>query len=477
MAKYEKQVHEILEALGGEDNIEKATHCVTRLRLALKDEDLVDADKLEAIDIVKGSFSANNQFQVIIGQGTVDQVYRDMMELTNIGEASKDDVKDASSKKMNPLQRAVKLLADIFIPILPAIVTAGLLLGLNNVLAGPGIFDEELSLVEMYPQWAGLADMIEIIASAAFAFLPALIGWSAVRRFGGSDLLGIVLGLILVHPDLLNAWAYADAQEAGEVPVWNLFGYDVEAIGYQGQVLPVLFASFVLAKLELWLRERIPDAIQLLIVAPVALLVTGLLTFVIIGPITFALGNGITGIFTWLFDVLPAIGGFVYGLLYAPLVVTGMHHAFLAVDLQLTGTGEGTFLWPILALSNIAQGSAAFAMMFVSRDDNIKGLSGTSALSAYLGVTEPAMFGVNIRFKFPFVCAIIGASIAGMFIAINGVLAESIGVGGIPGILSIIPQYWLAFFIGMLIALIVPFALTLIYGKTLAKRSIIKDDQ
>lgn len=465
MAKYEQQVHDILEAIGGEENVEKATHCVTRLRFALKDEDLVDVDKLEAIDIVKGSFSTNGQYQVIIGQGTVDQVYRDMVELTDIGESSKSDVKDASAEKMNPLQKGVKTLADIFIPILPAIVTAGLLLGLNNILTGEGIFISDTSIVEAYPQWAGLAEMINIIASAAFVFLPALIGWSAVKRFGGSDLLGIVLGLIMVHPDLLSAYAYPDAQEAGEVPTWNLFGLQVEAIGYQGQVLPVLFASFILAKTELWLRPRIPDAIQMLVIAPVALLVTGLLTFVIVGPITFALGNGITGVFTWMFDVVPMVGGFLYGLLYAPMVITGMHHAFLAVDFQLIGTGDGTFLWPILALSNIAQGSAALAMLFLSKNENVKGIAGTSSVSAYLGVTEPAMFGVNIRFKFPFVCAIIGSSIAATFISMYSVRAFSIGIGGLPGFLSIMDGYRFIFFIGMIIAFVLPFVLTMIYGK------------
>ncbi|NJP36631.1 PTS system trehalose-specific EIIBC component [Alkalicoccus luteus] len=469
MAKYEQQVRDILEAIGGEENVEKATHCVTRLRFALKDEDLVDEEKLEAIDIVKGSFSTNGQFQVIIGQGTVDQVYRDMMAMTDIGEASKSDVKDASAQKMNPFQRAIKTLADIFIPILPAIVTAGLLLGLNNILTGEDIFFDGQSVVDVYPQWADLAEMIFIIAHAAFQFLPALIGWSAVRRFGGSDLLGIVLGLILVHPNLLSAWEYADAQTAGEVPVWNVFGLNVEATGYQGQVLPVLAASFILAKLELWLRSKTPDAIQLLVVAPVALLVTGLVTFIAIGPITFAAGNAITDGFVWLFDFAPAVGGFVYGLLYAPMVVTGMHHAFLAVDLQLVGTGDGTFLWPILALSNIAQGAAAFAMFFVTRNENVKGLAGTSGLSAWLGVTEPAMFGVNIRFKFPFICAIAGASIAATYISINRVLAESVGVGGVPGIFSIQAGSWLEFSIGMVIAIVVPFTLTLLYGRTIAK--------
>ncbi|MCE7793670.1 PTS system trehalose-specific EIIBC component [Salipaludibacillus sp. CUR1] len=471
MQKYERQVRELLEAIGGEENVDKATHCVTRLRFALKDESKVDSEKLESIDIVKGSFSTNGQFQVIIGQGTVDQVYRELVAMTDIGESSKDDVKSAGSKKMNPFQKAVKTLADIFIPILPAIVTAGLLLGLNNILTGEGIFFDE-ALIEVYPQWADMAEIINIIASAAFAFLPALIGWSAVRRFGGSDLLGIVLGLIMVHPDLLNAWAYADAQAAGDVPMWNLFGLEVEAIGYQGQVLPVLFASYILSKIELFLRKRVPDSIQLLVVAPVALLATGFITFVAIGPLTFALGNGITGGFVWLFDVLPALGGLVYGIMYAPLVITGMHHAFLAVDLQLTGTGDGTFLWPILALSNIAQGSAALAMMFVSRSENLKGLSGTSAVSAYLGVTEPAMFGVNIRYRYPFVCAIIGSAIAGTFISISGVLASAIGVGGIPAFLSIFPQDWVPFFIGMFIVLIVPFTLTYLYGKFVSKEEV-----
>ncbi|CAM3945607.1 PTS system trehalose-specific EIIBC component [Alkalicoccus chagannorensis] len=469
MAKYEQEVRDILEAIGGEENIEKATHCVTRLRLALKDEDVVDVEKLEELPIVKGSFSTNGQFQIIIGQGTVDQVYKDLIEMTSIGEASKADVKDASAQKMNPFQRAIKTLADIFIPILPAIVTAGLLLGLHNILTADNIFFDEASLVDVYPQWADLAEMIFIIAHAAFQFLPALIGWSAVRRFGGSDLFGIVLGLILVHPNLLSAWEYADAQTAGEVPVWNLFGLNIEATGYQGQVLPVLAASFILAKMEVWLRSKVPDAIQLLVVAPVALLVTGLVTFIAIGPITFTLGNNITDVFVWLFDVAPALGGLAYGILYAPMVVTGMHHAFLAVDLQLTGAGDGTFLWPILALSNIAQGSAAFAMFFVSRNENIRGLAGTSGLSAWLGVTEPAMFGVNIRFKFPFICAIAGSAVAAVYISINHVLANAIGVGGVPGIFSIQAGDWLNFFIGMLIVIIVPFALTIAYGKTVAK--------
>ncbi len=464
MATYSKQAADIVEAVGGKENIEAATHCVTRLRFALKDESKVNASKLEQIDVVKGSFSANGQYQVVIGQGTVNKVYKDLVEATGIGEASKEDVKKASESNLNPLQRAIKTLADIFIPILPAIVTAGLLLGLNNILTGKGIFFDE-SIIERYPQWADIASVINLIASTAFAFLPALIGWSAVKRFGGSPLLGIVLGLMLVHPDLLNAWAYGAAQEAGEIPTWNIFGMTVEKIGYQGQVLPVLFASYLLAKIEVFLTKRVPEGIQLLVVAPIALLVTGFAAFILIGPVMFMVGNAITDAVIFIFDTVPLIGGLIYGGLYSVLVITGMHHTFLAVDLQLVGSKlGGTFLWPMLALSNIAQGAAALTIGFLSKEERLKGLSYTSALSAFMGITEPAMFGVNLRFRHAFIAALISSAIAGMFISYNGVLASTIGVGGLPGFL-VISKGMTAFLIGMVIVIVLPIVLTVIFSK------------
>lgn len=460
--KHRQAAEEILAHIGGKENVAAATHCVTRLRFALKDESKVDKEALEKIDVVKGSFSTNGQFQVVIGQGTVDKVYNEMVGMTGISQASKQEIKDEAAKNLNPLQRAVKTLADIFIPILPALVTAGLLMGINNVLTGPGIFFDKKALVDVYPQWKDFAGIINLIANTAFVFLPGLIGWSAVNRFGGSPLLGIVLGLMLVHPDLLNAWGYGSAKE---IPKWNLFGLDVQKVGYQGQVLPVLLASYVLACIETFLRRRIPDAFQLLLVAPIALLLTGFLSFIAIGPITFTIGNVITNAVVGLFDVAPLLGGLLYGGLYAPLVITGMHHTFLAVDLQLIGSTGGTFLWPMLALSNIAQGTAALAMMFVLKDEKLKSLSVTSAVSAYLGITEPAMFGVNLRFRFAFISAVIGSALAGMFISLQGVKAASIGVGGIPGFLSIFPEKWGVFFIGMVIVLVVPFVLTILFGK------------
>ncbi|MCG0590212.1 PTS system trehalose-specific EIIBC component [Bacillus velezensis] len=469
MGEFNRAARQIAEAVGGIENIEAATHCVTRLRFALIDETKVNQKMLDAIDIVKGSFAVNGQFQVVIGQGTVNKVYAELVKETGMGEASKDDVKKAAAQNMNPLQRAVKTLADIFIPILPAIVTAGLLMGLNNILTAEGIFYSAKSIVQVYPQWADLANMINLIAGTAFAFLPALIGWSAVKRFGGSPLLGIVLGLMLVHPDLLNAWGYGAAEQSGDIPVWNLFGLEVQKVGYQGQVLPILLASYLLARLELFLTKRTPEGIQLLVVAPVTLLVIGFLSFVIIGPITFAIGNALTAGLIAVFGQFSAIGGLLYGGLYSALVITGMHHTFLAVDLQLIGSKlGGTFLWPMLALSNIAQGSAALAMMLITKDKKQRGLSLTAGISAYLGITEPAIFGVNLRYKFPFVIAMISSGIAGTFISVKGVLASSVGVGGVPGIFSIMSRYWGPFAIGMLIVLILPFAGT--YGYARLKR-------
>ncbi|MEB4784950.1 PTS system trehalose-specific EIIBC component [Paenibacillus jamilae] len=470
MAIERAQVEDIIKAVGGKDNIEASTHCVTRLRFALYDDKLVDKEALEQNDLVKGQFSSQGQYQVVIGPGLVDKVYDEMISITGGSRASKDDVKNAASKKQNPIQRAIKTLADIFIPILPAIVTAGLLLGINNILTGNGIFFEGMSLVQVYPQWTDFAAIINTIASTAFTFLPALIGWSAVVRFGGSPLLGIVLGLILVHPDLLSAYSYADAVTKGTVPVWDLFGWHVNKIGYQGQVLPVLVSAYVLAQIEKFLNKKIADSFKLLLVAPITLLITGFLAFTVIGPVTFMIGNAITSGLVYVFDLAPALGGLIYGGFYSLLVITGMHHTFLAVDVQLIGTQGGTFLWPMLALSNIAQGAGALAMMLVLKEQKGKGLALTSSVSAFLGVTEPAIFGVNIRYKYPFVFGMIGSGIAGILLTVNHVLASSIGVGGIPGFLSIFPNNWGVFFIGMAIVLIVPFALTFMYGKLLSKR-------
>lgn len=474
MGEYTQTARDIITAVGGRENIRGVTNCVTRLRFALADEAKVDKAAIAALDLAKGSFSANGQYQIIIGPGTVEKVAAEIQALTGISEMTKADVAATAAQQMHPVQRAIKILADIFIPILPAIVTAGLLMGVNNILTNPGIFFDE-SVVQRYPAFADWASIIQLIASTAFAFLPALIGWSAVKRFGGNPLLGIVLGCMLVHPDLLNAWAWGAANEAGKVPTWTLFGLEIQKVGYQGQVLPILVASWVLAKVELWVKARTPDMIQLLVVAPVALLVTGFASFVVIGPVTFAIANALTNGLTSVFEVAPWLGGLVYGTFYAPLVITGMHHTFLAVDLQLIGSTGSTFLWPMLALSNIAQGSAALGVMLIAVNQKEKGLALASGISAYLGITEPALFGVNLRFKYPFLIACASSGIAGMWLSVNHVKASSIGVGGIPGIFSIVPEDWGAFGLGMLWVIVVPLAGTFLYAKTLHREETVEE--
>ncbi len=462
MAEIEKKtIEKIIVSVGGKENIQSVTHCMTRLRFLLVDDNQVDHHELEEIDLVKGFYSKNGQFQLIIGPGIVDRVYEKLTaELDWSGDAELDPIVSQTF-----LQKAIHTLADIFIPLLPAIVTAGLLLGLNNILTEPWIFYPKKSFIDVHPGWTGITSMINLIANTSFTFLPALIGWSAVKKFGGSPILGIVLGLILVHPDLLSAYSYGDPSLKGPIPVWKVFGFDIQKIGYQGQVLPVLIASYLLAKIELFLTKRVHDSIKLLVVAPISLLITGLAAFIVIGPITFWIGNELTTGLVSIFYYVPWLGGLIYGSFYAVLVVTGLHHAFLAVDLQLIGSTGSTFLWPILALSNIAQGSAAFAMYFVVKNPNLKGLATTSGVSAYLGITEPAMFGINLRFRYPFYSALIGSGIAGMLLSLYQVKAFSVGIGGIPGFLSIKHDFWPVFFLGIAIVIIVPMVLTISVGK------------
>jgi PTS system trehalose-specific IIC component len=466
VGQYTEGAKAIIEAVGGQDNIAAVTNCVARLRLVLLDDSKVDKTRIAANDLAQGSFMAAGQFQIVIGPGTVEEVAAEIRELTGKEELSQADAAAASAEYLNPLRRGIQVLGDIFIPLLPAIVTAGLLIGVNNVLTATGLFWDDESVATMYPWVADWAGVINLIASTSFIFMPVLIGWSAVKRFGGNPLFGIVLGAMLVHPDLLNAWTWGSAHEAGEIPTWTLFGMEVQKVGYQGQVLPLLVASWVLVKIELWLKARTPDMIQLLVVGPVTLLVTGLLSFGVIGPVTFQIGAWLAEGLVWIFEHAPWLGGFVYGFFYAPLVITGMHHTFVAVDLQLIGSTGTTFLWPMLAISNICQGSACLGMMFVVANQKEKGLAMASGISAYLGITEPALFGVNLRFKFPFFIACSTSGLCGMWLAVTEVKASGIGVGGIPGIFSIVPQYRGAFGFAMLVAIGVPTLVTFLYAKT-----------
>ncbi|MCD8903142.1 PTS system trehalose-specific EIIBC component [Staphylococcus gallinarum] len=463
MAVKKKDVEDIVEAVGGKENLDTATHCVTRLRLVLKDDDKVDKDRLSNNDLVKGQFKADNQYQIVIGPGTVDEVYKQFVEVTGTTEASKEDAKSAAAKKGNPVQRLIKLLGDIFIPILPAIVTAGLLMGINNLLTMKGLFGPK-PLVEQFPQLGDFSNIINVIASTAFIFLPALIGWSSMRVFGGSQILGLVLGLVLMNPQLVSQYDIAK----GHIPTWHIFGLEIKQLNYQGQVLPILLASYVLAQIEKGLNKVVHDSIKMLVVGPVALLITGFLSFIIIGPLALWLGTGITNGVTFVFEHAGWLGGAIYGLFYAPLVITGLHHMFLAVDFQLMGSElGGTYLWPILAISNICQGSAAFGAWYIYKKRKMgkeQGLAMTSGISGFLGVTEPAMFGVNLPLKYPFIASIITSGVLGAFIGANRVLGN-VGVGGVPAIISIQKEYWLVYGICIIIAICVPFILTVFLSR------------
>ncbi|AID02978.1 PTS trehalose transporter subunit IIBC [Staphylococcus xylosus] len=463
MAVKKKDVQDIVEAVGGKDNLDTATHCVTRLRLVLKDDDKVDKDRLSENDLVKGQFKADNQYQIVIGPGTVDEVYKQLIAETGISESSKDDAKAAAAKKGNPIQRLIKLLGDIFIPILPAIVTAGLLMGINNLLTMEDLFGPK-PLVEQFPQLGDISNIINVIASTAFIFLPALIGWSSMRVFGGSQILGLVLGLILMNPQLVSQYDIAK----GNIPTWDIFGLEIKQLNYQGQVLPILLAAYVLAQIEKFLNKHVHDSIKMLVVGPIALLITGFLAFIVIGPVALWLGTGITNGITFIFEHAGWLGGAIYGLLYAPLVITGLHHMFLAVDFQLMGSElGGTYLWPILAISNICQGSAAFGAWFVYRRRKMgkeQGLAMTSGVSGFLGVTEPALFGVNLPLKYPFIAAISTSCVLGAIIGATRVLG-SVGVGGVPAFISIKSEYWGIYLVCSLLAIVVPAILTVFLSK------------
>ncbi|WP_410984565.1 PTS system trehalose-specific EIIBC component [Bacillus cereus] len=471
---YRKTAEEVLKYIGGKENIEQAAHCVTRLRIALKDESKIDSDKLQEVSLVKGAFHNAGIFQIVIGPGDVDRVYAELITLAGMKESTVADVKDSGNQKLNPMQKFVKIFSDVFMPILPAIVTAGLLMGINNLLGAKDLFFEGKNLLEVYPNLGGLWDLINMMANTAFVFLPALVGWSATKRFGGSPILGIVMGLMLVHPDLLNAWNYGKASaglDGQKIEYFNILGlFQIEKVGYQGQILPILAAAFVLSKVEIFLKKRVPNAIQLLVVPITTIVVTGVLALGIIGPVTRHIGDLLTTGLVGVYETVPAIGAILFGALYAPLVITGMHHMFIAIDLQLISQNGGTFIWPMIALSNIAQGSAALAMFWISKNQNDKSMASTSAISAYFGITEPAMFGVNLRNKFPFYAAITGSAIAAVFITLNGVLAPAIGIGGLPAFISIVPKSIPMFVVGMIIAVVVPFVLTWLFAKRVKQK-------
>ncbi|HDR1226356.1 TPA: PTS sucrose transporter subunit IIBC [Pasteurella multocida] len=459
---------QVIDKLGGKDNISAAAHCATRLRIVVKNENLIDKKGIENIEGVKGQFAVAGQYQIIFGSGTVNKVYAALSKLLGIGDMTTSEVAAAGTEKQGLLQRLVKGLADIFVPIIPAIVAGGLLMGIHSMLTAKGFFVEEKNVVDLYPAIADLVDFINTIANAPFVFLPVLLGFSATRKFGGNPFLGAALGMLLVHPALSDGWNYALTLAKGNIQYWHIFGLEIERVGYQGTVIPVLVASWVLATLEKNLRKVVPSFLDNLITPLFALFITGLLAFTVIGPIGREAGSLISTGLTWLYDTLGFVGGAIFGTLYAPIVITGMHQTFIAVETQLLAevarTG-GTFIFPIAAMSNIAQGAACLGAAYVMKDAKVRGIAVPSGISALLGITEPAMFGVNLRYRYPFISAMSGAGISSAVIALFNVKAIALGAAGLPGIPSIKPDSLAMYCVGMLISASIAFTLTVILGK------------
>lgn len=464
MAKFTKDAASLLEYVGGKDNIRAVTHCVTRMRFVLVDEKKADIKKIEALPSTKGTFTQAGQFQVIIGN-EVSEYYNEFTKIAGIDGVSKDAVKNAAKSNQTFIQRLMSNLAEIFTPLIPALICGGLILGFRSVIGDIKLLDNGTkTLVENYQFFAGLYSFLWLIGEAIFHFLPVGIVWSITRKMGTTQILGIVLGLTLVSPQLLNAFAVVPG---AQIPVWDFGIFQIEMIGYQSQVIPAILAAFILVYLEKFWRRVTPDYISMIVVPLMSLVPAVILAHVIVGPIGWAIGSfianivyaGLTSSFGWIFAG-------IFGFFYAPLVITGLHHMTNAIDLQLMSQFNGTILWPMVALSNIAQGSAVLAMIFLQRkNERAKQVNVPACISCYLGVTEPALFGVNLKYGFPLVCGLVGSCIAAMISVSSGVMASSIGVGGIPGILSIKPQYMFMFFIAMLEAICVPFILTTIVGK------------
>lgn len=471
MAKFEKDAKKLLEYVGGKENIQAVTHCVTRMRFVLADPKKADIDAIEDLPSAKGTFTQSGQFQVIIGN-EVQEFYNDFVKISGIEGVSKEAVKSEAQSQQNWLQKLMSDLGEIFAPLIPALITGGLILGFRNIIDSVYMFENGTkTLVMMNQFWAGLDSFLWLIGEAIFHFLPVGITWSITKKMGTTQILGIVLGITLVSPQLLNAYAVASTA-AADIPVWDFGFTQIQMIGYQAQVIPAILAGFALVYIERFFRKITPSVISMIVVPFCSLVLAVLIAHSVLGPIGWVVGEWISDIVwaglnsnvKWLFAA-------IFGFVYAPLVITGLHHMSNAIDTQLVASFGGTNLWPMIALSNIAQGSSVLAMSVLQKhNEKAQQINIPSMISCYLGVTEPALFGVNLKYGFPFVCGMIGSSLAAVISVSFGVTAANIGVGGIPGILSIYPQFWGWFILAMIVALFVPFVLTYFIGlKKLSK--------
>lgn len=462
MMDYAKTASLVIKYVGGKDNIKSVTHCATRLRFQLRDNGLRNEEAISDLEGVKGVFLTQSQFQIIFGSGIVNMVCDEVQKQLGTLEEKPEEKEEG---KGNVVQRFIKMLSDIFVPIIPAIVAGGLLMGLNNLLTSPLINGR--SIIALYPMWQGLASAINTFANAPFTFLPVLIGFSATRKFGGNAFLGAAMGMIMVHPDLLNAYQIGLAQP----PVWDIFGFQIAAIGYQGTVLPVLAVSWILANIEKRLRKVTPSWLDNLTTPLLSILVTSFLTFIFVGPVLREAGNLLAAGITWLYNTLGPVGGALFGFAYAPITMTGMHHSFIAIETQLLADSAhtgGSFIFSTASMNNVAQGAAVLAVLLMTKNDKMKSICSASGISALLGITEPAMFGVTLKLKYPFYAAMAGSAAGSAYLAAAKTLAQALGAAGLPGFISMKPDHYMNFAIGIILSMGVSFALTMVFWKRFA---------
>ena len=466
-----KVAGEVVEAVGGASNISAAAHCATRLRLVIADESKINQQALDDNEDLKGTFAAGGMFQIIVGPGDVDQVYANMVANHGVREVSKDEAKEEAEKGGNLFSRFIKMIADIFVPILPALVAGGLMMAINNVMTAEGLFGEQ-SLTTMYPAIADYAALINMVSSAAFASLPVLVGFSAAKRFGGNVYLGAAIGAAMVSSDLLNAWN-TGAALAGEAKVeyWHIFGMDVAKIGYQAQVIPTLAVTYVMCLIEKNLHKVLKGTADFLLTPLITMLVTGFLAFTIIGPVTRVAAEYLTWGINWTYSTLGVVGGLLFGLVYSPIVVTGLHQSFPAIEIPLlpVNGGVGDFIFPVASMANVAQGAAALAIFFKTKDAKLKGLAGAGGASAVFGITEPAIFGVNLRLRWPFYCAMVASAIGSAGVALLNVRGQALGAAGFVGFVSIIPESIPAYLALEVLVFVLSFGFTFAYAMTRGK--------
>ncbi|KGT89150.1 PTS system trehalose(maltose)-specific transporter subunits IIBC [Erwinia typographi] len=466
MSKVKQQdIDRLIALVGGRENIATVSHCVTRLRFVLNDSQLANPHDIETLPMVKGCFTNAGQFQVVIGTD-VDDYYKVLIATAKVNQSDKEQSKAAARQNMRWSERAISHFAEIFFPLLPALISGGLILGFRNVIGDVPISNGQ-TLAQMHPAWQNLYDFLWLLGEAIFMFLPVAVCWSTVKKMGGTPVLGMVLGITLVSPQLMNA--YLLGQQVPEV--WQFGWFTIEKVGYQAQVIPSIMAGMALAWIETRLKKLIPAYLYLVIVPLLSLLLAVFLAHTLIGPFGRMTGDGVAWVVKLVMTgSLAPVGAALFGFLYAPLVITGVHQTTLAIDMQMIQHLGGTPVWPLIALSNIAQASAVLAIIIISRKANEREISVPAAISAYLGVTEPAMYGINLKYRFPMLCAMVGSSLAGLICGLSGVLANGIGVGGVPGILSIQPQFWPIYSLAMLVATVVPLLLTLFVYRHKARR-------